>query len=53
VRHADLENFNREITALYERYGVKDASKLRKGKRYFDVNELAKRYYSRYYKMGK
>jgi hypothetical protein len=53
VRHADLENFNKEITALYERYGVKDASKLRKGKRYFDVNELAKRYYSRYYKMGK
>lgn len=53
VRHADLENFNREITALYDKYAVKDASKLRKGRRYFDVNELAKRYYNRYYKMGK
>ena len=53
VRHADLENFNREITALYDKYAVKDSSKLRKGKRYFDVNELAKRYYRRYYKMGK
>jgi hypothetical protein len=53
VRHADLENFNREMTALYDKYGVKDSSKLRKGKRYFDVNELAKRYYRKYYKMGK
>lgn len=53
VRHADLENFNREITALYDKYAVKDSSKLRKGKRYFDVNELAKRYYSKYYRMGK
>ena len=53
VRHADMENFNREMTALYDRYAVKDSSKLRKGKRYFDVNELAKRYYRKYYKMGK
>jgi hypothetical protein len=53
VRHADLENFNREMTALYDKYAVKDASKLRKGKRYFDVNELAKRYYRKYYRMGK
>ena len=53
VRHADLENFNREITALYKKYAVKDSSKLRNGRRYFDTNELAKRYYSRYYNMGK
>ena len=49
VRHADLVNFETELNALYKKYQVKDANKLRNGKRYFDVYDVSRRLVSLYY----
>ena len=49
VRHADLVNFERDLDALYKKYQVKDPSKLRNGKRYFDVYDVSRRLVSLYY----
>jgi len=49
VRHADLVDFERDLDALYKKYQVKDASKLRNGKRYFDVYDVSRRLVSLYY----
>lgn len=49
VRHADLPNFERDLDALYKKYQVKDANKLRNGKRYFDVYDVSRRLVSLYY----
>ena len=50
IRHSDLQAFNTEMQALFKKYRVKDHTKLRSGKRYFDFDEAARRLVSLYYK---
>lgn len=51
VRHADMESFNKELNALYKKYGVKDTIKIKNGKRYFNTYDLAQKMVKLYYKL--
>jgi hypothetical protein len=51
VRHSDMQDFNRELDALYKKYAVLNVDRLKNGKRYFDTRSVSTRFVKLYYKL--